>query len=210
MLQPTSSEFLLKFIEAFTECYPETPEARSIAWTNWTAFIMGKEGKTAGYWTERQVLPLTAKKLGLRHDYEYLNLDLVMFPAGEKWGNLVAIEHENEITRFGEEVEKLLSVLAPLKVGITYDLNDNAGNRARTESLISNYFSTRHEQIHEAPGTEYLFLLGVVGAAGSLAWRFISFNTSNGPTNCQFQDTANVFLFEAAAKPRVLRSSAGG
>jgi len=207
MLRPTAQEFLLKFIEAFTECYPRTPATRNDAWVNWTAFMTGKEGKTAGHWPKQRVLPLTAKKLGLGHNYEYLNLDLVMFPAGERWGNFVAIEHENEIRRFGEEVEKLFSVLAALKVGITYDWNDNAENRARTETLIHNYFDTRHEQIHEASGTEYLFLLGVVGATGLLAWRFLSFNTSNEPINCQFQDTTNGFLFETAAKSQVLRSS---
>jgi len=136
MVCPTAQEFTSAFIEAFSECYPATPEGRRVAWQNWTAFMTGKQGKAAGYWSERAVLPLTAKKLGLEENREYLHLDLVMFPGGRRWGNLVVVEHENKIGTFNEEIEKLFSVLAPLKAGISYDLTNSDEDRLQTEQII--------------------------------------------------------------------------
>src|SRR5947209_116212 len=58
------------------------------------------------------------------------------FPPGDAWGNFVAIEHENEHRGFGKEVEKLMSVLAPLNVGITYVWKGDQMTRATGDGGI--------------------------------------------------------------------------
>jgi hypothetical protein len=194
---PTSREFLSHFTDAFDECLPETDEGRSSAWINFTAFVTGSQSKNGGYWkpVERCVLPLVAKKLKLGYQHEYLNLDLVFFHEGQYWGNFVAVEHENAIRSFGEELEKLMSVLAPLKVGITY--RENAKEGFDLEALIQEYFGTRHHSIREAPETEYLFLLGVWKKNPKvLAWKYLSFKCPNGAQTNQFQDTGKEYRFE--------------
>lgn len=176
---PNAAQFLSRFLEAFSECHPEQPEARADAWENWTAFITGKQSKNGGFWQpleiERCVLPLTAKRLGLNSKHEYLNLDLALFFPGATWGNLIAIEHENEIGGFSAEIIKLMSVLAPLKIGITYDWQGNSRKQSDLEEMIRILFGTRHPLIRENPETEYLFLLGVMRPPKILQWKYLAF-----------------------------------
>ena len=191
---PTSKEFLSHFMGALGQCLPETDEGRSEAWKNLTAFMTGKQSKSSGFWPpiEKCVLPLIAERLGLGYQHEYLNLDLVFFPKDDPWGNFIAVEHENEIRGFGEELEKLMSVLAPLKVGITYEGSKKASD---LEAKIQKYFETRHRSVQDAPETEYLFLLGVTRNPKVLAWKYLTFKSFNGMQTKQFQDTGKEFRF---------------
>lgn len=179
---PTANEFLQTFLEAFNECLGEANETDNV-WQNWTAFMTGKNGKNAGRWEKKPVLEKTAEKLGLKHNREYLALDSVLFPAGDAWGNFVALEHEHCIANFDEEITKLMSVLAPLKVGITYDFREDPGAHARLLKLIEDDFNARHPAVLEAPQTEYLFVLGVGKASDTLRWKYLTFACGAGPGN---------------------------
>lgn len=151
--------------------------------------MTGKQSKNGGFWQRTSVLPLTARKLRLNDELEYLNLDLVFFPKGEPWGNFVAIEHENVIEGFGEELEKLMSVLAPLKVGISL------GDEKQTADLwktIGHYFSSRHPSIRQSDRSEYLFLLGSARRE-SFSWKYLSFVGLNQARISRFQHIGNHF-----------------
>jgi hypothetical protein len=190
-----AQEFLSTFIEAFTDCVPDKPLDQIRSWKSLTAFITGKQSKNGGYWEpiEKCVLPRAAKRLGLKYQHEYLHLDLVLFPKGDPWGNLVVVEHENQIEGFGEEIEKLMSVLAPLKVGITYG---NAEGGSTLQATLQRYFRGRHPSIHEAPETEYLFLLGLKGNAGIWGWKYLLFNARRGPDAAEFKEAGKELHLE--------------
>jgi|SRR5580700_889817 hypothetical protein len=190
-----AKEFLEAFIEAFWKCVPDKPLDQIQCWKSLTAFITGKQSKNGGYWEpiEKCVLPQVADKLGLRHQHEYLHSDLVLFSKGDPWGNLVFVEHENQIGGFGEEIEKLMSVLAPLKVGITYG---SAEQGSRLQDTLQKYFADRHPSIHEAPETEYLFLLGAPVDGELWGWKYLSFNILTGPNGTQFRDVGQELHIE--------------
>ena len=110
---------------------------------------------------------------------------------------LVALEHENNISSFSEEIAKLLYVRAPLKVGITYILRN--GHDANTkfqqeqsriireaaglESIISQW-------LPEQADAEYLYLVGVEHEARQLEWWYYKFNANNGPNSGTWQKAA--------------------
>ena len=56
--------------------------------------------------------------------------------------------------------------------------------------LIQDDFGTRHRSILEAPGSEYLFLLGVGNALDELKWKSLLFSCAEGPEGKQFQDAS--------------------
>jgi len=190
----SAGEFLSVFLKAFIECVPDNPYDQIQSWNNLTAFITGKQSKNGGYWPgENCVLLRVAKALGLEHQHEYLHSDLVLFPKGDPWGNLIVVEHENQIEGFGEEIEKLMCVLAPLKVGITYG---NAAKGSTLQATLQRYFRGRHPSIHEAPDTEYLFLLGRKGDAGIWGWKYLSFSIVEGPDATQFNAIGKELVLE--------------
>jgi hypothetical protein len=180
---PSANEFLFRFVGAFAECFPQSSDEKDHARQNWTAFMTGR------FWDKdkKAVLRETAAKLKLKHEYEYLRLDMVLFPSGDPWGNFVVVEHENDINGFEDEIVKLMSVLAPLKVGITYG---TARKEAKLLELIRRDFATRHPSNSEAPTTEYLFLLGVEEANGP-TWKYLTFTSGAGPRRKQFEDACS-------------------
>jgi len=183
MLQPpTAKEFLQTFLETYNKSLGEANQTDKV-WDNWTAFMTGRQGKSDGYYEKKPVLERTAEKLGLKHEREYLRLDLVFFPSGDPWGTFVALEHEHNAAGFVEEIVKLMSVLAPLKVGITYDFREDPQPQSKLVQLIQKDFSTRHPSILEVPQTEYLFLLGVGTAPETLRWKYLAFTCAQGPSN---------------------------
>lgn len=199
---PTGRKFLSQFLETFAECLPQTPERQAEARKNWTAFVTGKQGEKEGYWepVETCVLPRMARELGLKYQHEYLRLDLVFFPPGDPWGNFVFVEHELEIEGFAKddgEVEKLMNVLAPLKVGITYDWKGNPESGSRLEEKIRQLFGTRHPLIREAKDTEYLFLLGIMSHHKTLAWKYLLFKSLGRSDVKHFEDTGKEFQIES-------------
>jgi len=115
-------------------------------------------------------------------DREPLHLDAVFVPGDQtQWfPMLVAIEHENDPSNFSQEVRKLLSVRAPLKVGITYGFRPNDP----TETALRNDFTRkvvddvrqqfRLMDVNEDCNTEYLFLLGSCVGECAIEWRSLT------------------------------------
>lgn len=184
---PTASEFRARFTEALQKCRPSDASKQVCAWENWTAFMTGKEGKGAGYWKGDAVIPEVAKSLGLTPKYERLHLDIVFEPQGVFHHHAVIVEHENTIGGFIDEILKLMSVLAPLKVGITYDWK-NSGRDARLSDLIKQQFRGRPRWTLEAPEVEYLFLLGTGDSFDRLTWKYLSFTSGNYPEGTHFRE----------------------
>jgi len=133
----------------------------------------------------------------LKDVYEYLRVDLTLYHPGTPWGNLVMVEHENDICGFEDEIEKLMSVLAPLKVGITYG---NARQEEELLKLIRDSFENRHPEILENPKTEYLFLLGV-DEPDRVTWKYLLFTTQDGPSREQFEAVENATLVGRVGGP---------
>lgn len=74
------------------------------------------------------------------------------------------LEHENLPRKFYEEIRKLLSVRTPLKVGITYALNEQGNYQRipdRIRATVKEEFHKINGLIGEDPRTEYLFLIGL-------------------------------------------------
>jgi hypothetical protein len=102
----------------------------------------------------------------------------------------VAIEHENDPRGFRDEVQKLLSVRCPLKVGITYALTGDGSQpdlQSRVEGGIRREFAAANALSQEDGATEYLFLLGYEVNDRELQWRKLIFNAANGPEGQMFQ-----------------------
>jgi hypothetical protein len=80
---------------------------------------------------------------------------------------VVAIEHENDVRTFDQEIAKLSQIRCPLKVGVTYALGlsvpakesetDRLGLQLKTSLRDINSLI----EIQEAPDAEYLYLFGI-------------------------------------------------
>jgi hypothetical protein len=130
--------------------------------------------------------------------FEPLHLDAVFSAkSSDSWFPIcIAIEHENEPGRFLDEIRKLLTIRCPLKVGITYALMDARRNQPKlldqVEDRIRTEFAAANAVIQEAPGTEYLFLLGYEASIRTLQWHYLIFNAGNSPEGARFQAAPDV------------------
>ena len=117
------------------------------------------------------------------HPGEPMHFDAVFTDVANIWSwfpPVVVVEHENNPNGFHREIQKLLSLRAKLKVGITYFM---IGDRGTAEGLGNNLvgsIAALHNQaqqnIPEDPGAEYLFILGVENPARTLEWRALQFH----------------------------------
>ncbi len=176
------------FIRAFTAVYAVARgEYDDEAWAN----IWGDNALFSNFMLYNQcsVIRRTAAGMGLGcYRGEPLHLDAVFTNDAQQGWNwfppVVAIEHENNPKGFHGEVEKLLSVRAKLKVGITYWLIGDRGNPddlgANLVGMIANLFNQARENIPENDGTEYLFILGVEGPERILTWHTLNFTAGQG------------------------------
>jgi hypothetical protein len=151
-----------EFVAAFVASYDEARRRFSHEWshiwgTSWSQFMI---------WDEQSVIRVVADKLKLQcHPGEPLRLDAVFHAPGDRWSWFpirVVIEHENSPVTFDNEVQKLLSIRCPVKVGITYSLtSDVRGDRSWLEKLhsriaqsIRGHFAAMDALIKEDPETE--------------------------------------------------------
>lgn len=185
----------IDFRTAFLEAYEQSRRTHDdgqweVIWNDtaaWSLLMLYRKDNS-------HILQLTAKKLGfwcLPH--EPLHLDAVFCRANvEHWFPMqVAIEQENDPNTFWQEIQKLLSVRSPLKVGITYALRDGRSPgvvRARLEEIIRREFSVANTVIGEDPTTEYLFLLGIEieNKPRELSWVSLVFHAGEGPKQIVF------------------------
>ena len=107
---------------------------------------------------------------------------------------LVAIEHENDVTTFEEEIIKLFYVRCPLKVGITYALLEKDRGAPRTAvrqggiaDTAVRVASALDEHTREDPATTYLYLLGSEDTQYRLTWHALTFTAGSGPTSARWR-----------------------
>jgi hypothetical protein len=183
------------FTDAFVGSYREaklslSPEAWKASWDPipWTQLMLWRSPLGS-----QPVLEATAAKMGLVYwNREPFRLDAALVRRTHTViGNLalpmvVAIEHENELGGFIEEIAKLSHVRCPLKVGITYAVAaasdrpvDARGAQAAIDEAIGKV-AALHES-KEDPDSEYLFLLGVESSAYNLDWYAHAYHVADGP-----------------------------
>jgi hypothetical protein len=116
-------------------------------------------------------------------------IDCVFCAEKNHWFPIeVAIEHENNPRTFAAEVQVLLSVRSPLKVGITYLLDYQVARgkhdefRNQLSSQITENFSRVNQHVREHSATEYLFIIGCdEDGNDDLAWFQLAFQAGTGP-----------------------------
>ncbi|MBW4022614.1 MAG: hypothetical protein HIU92_05645 [Proteobacteria bacterium] len=141
-----------RFLTHFTALYDEQRAALSdeewgIVWgdaSSWSSFMI---------YDEKSVVRKLAETLNLTcFNGEPMRLDAVFTPTAKyDWFPIaVAIEHENNHRGFHGEINKLLSIKCPLKVGVTYsiierDHQDVAGSLKVTMNLVEREFLKRSQ-----------------------------------------------------------------
>jgi hypothetical protein len=200
----TAAEFLQKFLESYRERRERfTDEKWGEVWGSgwWNSFMMWRTGQPEPL--GRSVLVLTAEKLGLRYaEEEPLTLDIVMYrgeqferPHDPRLPATVALEHENDRRSAWREIEKLLSVRAPLKVLITYTQGaelpideDEGKRRLRMLHGVVREHKKRAEKIAgREEGAEYLIIVGHEGQTQSMWSYAMSFGSAQDPPEAGFQ-----------------------
>lgn len=179
-----------EFCRAFCDCYEEA-RARFEEPTAWAAMWKLPSAHPGG-WNDfmlhspNSVINAAADRIGLNRCpgvSEPLHLDAAFVSRGAKsWFPMqMVLEHENSPDGFAQEICKLLSVRAPLKVGLTYSL----GHQRRYSDLPH----TIQREIGECLGkaligedgaTEYLFLLGIETDPFTLRWMSLLFRAADG------------------------------
>jgi hypothetical protein len=175
-----------RFLEAFGTQYAV---ARSMfsnvkweaLWTDhWNRFMLWNPLPPQ----QEPLLAMTAKQMGLMYwDREPFRLDAAFVtPDFREIGNIplpliAAIEHENDIRGFQQEIAKLAHVRCPLKVGITYSQlsvppTDSEILSAKTK--IDTWIEGVNKLIcaKEDPSSEYVYLLGVETVRYTLEWHY--------------------------------------
>jgi hypothetical protein len=191
----TARAFLDKFLTAYAQCRSRMDDALwQATWGDtdrWSRHILYTPSPDS-------VLKVTADLLGVEYwAREPLHLDGVYWPRDPRDRMLrrntpipilVALEHENEVRVFPEEIAKLFCIRCPLKVGITYVLQEGKGvepdaERRKTDIVKEAVAlgSAMSRCVAEDPTSEYLYLLGVERQVRQLEWVSYAFTAASGP-----------------------------
>ena len=191
---PLATNFLNAFVAAYNAARGQHDDAQ---WQE----IWGDFGQFSNFmlYNDDSVIRLVPQHMNLRlHPGEPMRFDAVFTGVANIWSwfpPVVVVEHENNPKGFHREIQKLLSVRAKLKVGITYYLNENRGFAnglaANLTQTITNLFNQANENIGEDPTAEYLFILGVEGPAQHLTWHALNFTAGGGVANIGFAPVNN-------------------
>ena len=149
---------------------------------NWSNFML---------YADDSVIHNSAHLLNLEwYRGEPFRLDCVFCQNANRWFPIqIAIEHENNPRSFTTELQALLSVRSRLKVGITYLLDCDIGQRhaefrEKIFDEIGHHFLAVAECVREDPETEYLFLIGSDESDNEdLIWFQLAFRAEVGPVN---------------------------
>jgi hypothetical protein len=161
-------------------------------------------------WQERSVLQATAGQLAL----EYVagapfNVDGVLGTAGaRRIGTLpvpivVAVEEEENVTKFDAAIARLHLVRCPIKVGITYvawgrdygsddEMEDGQEQRretyqARIAASVAKIAEIANQHTLEDSRIEYVILLGVEKLRFTYEWYRLSFNAGDGVSHARWR-----------------------
>ncbi len=203
---PTAKDFQTAFLKAYAACRGciHSDEEWKTIWTSqWNEFMMYKTSTSRPRQLLRSVLHETAENMKLEYfEREVLKIDGVFYSQDAVYKKddfvfpfLVAVEHENIWQGFEREIVKLLSVRAPLKVGVTYLLWGNSPmppakrneHLEEIRALIVRNFDAISRVISEAALAQYLFLVGSEEQERTLAWHSLSFSASEGPEGKRFE-----------------------
>jgi hypothetical protein len=180
----TADHFLNVFLNTYAEKRAQhTDESWQALWLNtvkWSNFMIYDPESVVSIVARNSTPPLT------RSPGEPFRLDAVFHKAGaQHWfPMLCAVEVENNPRDFDTEIQRLLSIRCPLKVGITYTLQSDAstpeGRRQLREKILTDLHA-RFEQIDqvvlEDSNTDYLFLVGDETAECDLSWYALKFSS---------------------------------
>jgi hypothetical protein len=197
---PKAEGFLRAFLESYKDCRQSYTEPEwELVWSAsevWNCLMPWTTTRPElARESSEPVLAKVAEKLGLDYwEREPLGLDGALYPKG---GNvdygfpfpiLVAIEHENDRTGFISEVQKLLSVRCPLKVGITYVLGDTDSSvwLAVLGQQAKRKFERIAQFISEDPATEYLLLVGCEEEPHEIKWYYSILSPAAQPDDFRF------------------------
>jgi hypothetical protein len=197
-IKPTAQEFARAFLESYNHCRRlySGQEWATIWGTNnlWNWFMMWTTNRP-GLLKSEAVMAKTASTLGLAYwEREPLKLDGALYindetpEHGFPFPLVVALEHENDSRTFGSEIQKLLSVRCPLKVGVTYSLNvqEHASTRECLQQLIERKYRRIAAIVGEDAKTENLFLLGCEEALREITWYALTFSAAAGGVGSRF------------------------
>ncbi len=186
------------FRDAFLLSYSKirarfTAEEWIEVWNRWNGLMMKQTNATFLPKIERPILSETAELLGLKYENSQpLRLDAVFSDNPPRdFPIKVAIEHENRCEPFWPEVERLLLVRCPLKVGITYlysSLERRDNLLGKIKKTIDDSFAKISEVVSEAPDSEYLFLVGTEldSQPKEIFWHSLDFRANDGSTATSF------------------------
>jgi hypothetical protein len=184
-----------QFISSFLTAYKQAASLfQSPAWDDvwrqhWSRFMLWNPPPPP---QQRPVLGMTADGMGLTYwEHEPFRVDAAFVrPNFSVIGNLplplvVAIEHENNLRTFKQEIATLSQVRCPLKVGITYCMLTPAARDPDLDVLqlkIKKWIRdiTDQLEIGEAPETEYLYLIGLESQGLNLDWYAYYYTAEQG------------------------------
>jgi hypothetical protein len=152
---PTASEFFGEFIKSYKRKRDACRDEWHDIWTDtnrWSCFMI--------YDNDSVIRKIALNGLTC-FPREPLHIDAI-FTSTERWDWFpieIAIEHENNPIGFHGEINKLISIHSPLKVGITYSILDG-----KDIAFVKNKVNTSFkESFKKCPSTyeeEYLFIIG--------------------------------------------------
>ncbi len=147
-------------------------------------------------YSERSVVQNTARALGLRvYPGEPLRIDAALSPqSSTSWFPIhVALEHENAPLTLANEIRALASIRAPLKVIITYALNDYRRPDQIVRDLPSKIASellSIDSLLGEDSSTQYLFLIGKESPEREIQWWSMAFAANESLDGKEFLPTS--------------------
>ena len=176
---PLATDFLNAFVAAYNQARGRHDDAQ---WQE----IWGDFGQFSNFmlYNDDSVIRRVPERMNLRlHPGEPMRFDAVFTGDANIWSwfpPVVVVEHENNPNGFHREIQKLLSLRAKLKVGITYFI---IGDRGTAEGLgndlvrsIAALHNQAKENMPEDHSAEYLFILGVENPVRTLEWRALRFH----------------------------------
>ena len=180
--------FCDKFIDAYKECRALFKgESWSQIWKwNWNNFMLWNPIAPQ----TKPLLGVVAEKMNLIWwDREPFRLDGAFIRLDSKVvGNyrlpiIVAVEHENDLRTFVQEITKLAHIRSPLKVGITYTSPIPGpasqqlilSSQEKIKSVVIEISTSLNKWVGEDPQTEYVYLLGVESQPSELDWYALGF-----------------------------------
>lgn len=183
------------FFKAFVSSYYNKKKQKSGIWNDiwsdtnkWSCFMI---------YNDDSVVRGIASELDLKcFPREPLHIDAV-FTKTQEWSWFpisIAVEHENDPSGFHGEIEKLMSIDCPLKVGITYSiLGDKKVEYVRNKIEKSFFESLEMVKTIGERSCEYVFIIGneIEGHEKEIFWEYAVFQQSSKSRHLEWRRHIN-------------------